>query len=228
MHDGLPPHSVIRCRIRRKFPLGRNRQCDLDPPDVPDLPVRARTTPGRRFLPGPHQRNDEFRVRPRCDGHGFHPVDAERFIHEAQPVLPHGKFQGGNRGYPQIPFPLVDVRPGYRLDHFQRPHPTLHCDPETRNLTQRIGRYGSRDVPFLAEIYFLPSQRRGIQTQGRRAERGSILVAHRDTCRIRLDPHLSPLSGQDGISLRMFQVMAFGKRLPRKLLVFRAHSGAKR
>src|SRR4030066_314418 len=56
---------------------------------------------GWRPLPVPDQRDDEFRVRSRRDGHRFHPVHTERLVHETKPVGPHGKFQRGYRGYPQ-------------------------------------------------------------------------------------------------------------------------------
>src|SRR3989304_6082031 len=91
---------------------------------------------GWRPLPVPDQRDDEFRVRSRRNGHRFHPVHTERLVHETKPVVPHGKFQRGYRGYPEEPVPLVYLCPGNRLDHVQGPHPALprpsgEGEPET-------------------------------------------------------------------------------------------------
>src|SRR3990172_7274810 len=152
------------------------------------------------YLAVPDQRDDEFRVRPRFDGHRLHPVHTERFVHEAQPVLPHGKRKRRDRGHPEVPIPLVDLRPGNRLDHFQRPHQALQPHPETRKLRQRIGGYASRDVSFLAENDFPSRQRGGVQGEGCGTEVGPVPGIDRDAFRVRLDPHPFPLPGPFGIS----------------------------
>src|SRR3989304_4777473 len=153
-------------------------------------PLQARMgSVGWRPLPVPDQRDDEFRVRSRHNGHRFHPVHTERLVHETKPVVPHGKFQRGYRGYPEEPVPLVYLCPGNRLDHVQGPPPALQRHPETAELRQRIGGNASGDIPFLAEYNFPSGQRRDVQGKGRGAENGSILVPNRDACRVRPDPY---------------------------------------